>query len=120
MACATKGKHELMPIVTSKYLSKSNVSYTCNIDHKKKLSYVAANLMVKLPWIHPYVRQTNHWKYYPKPVCFTEKGVKQAGGQSLHPIELGTSDCLPSHPQQKMVKPQTAVSPLLALISLVC
>ena len=75
-----------MPIVTSKYLSKSNVSYTCNIDHKKKLSYVTANLMVKLPWIHPYVRQTNHWKYYPKPVCFTEKGVKQAGGG--HPTLL--------------------------------
>ena len=86
MACATKGKHELMPIVTSKYLSKSNVSYTCNIDHKKKLSYVTANLMDKLPWIHPYVCQTNHWKYYPNQSTSLKKVLSRLGGG--HPTLL--------------------------------
>ena len=38
----------------------------------------------------------NHWNYYSKPACFTVNSVKQAGGWSLHPIGLGTSDHLPS------------------------
>ena len=53
----------------------------------------------------------------PEPACFTEKSVTWAVGWSLCPIEPITSDCLPSHPKQKMVEPQTAVSPLLGLIS---
>ena len=56
----------------------------------------------------------NHWNYYPEPAS---NSVKQAGGWRLHPIELGTSNSLPSHPKQKMVEPQTAVLPLLGLIS---
>ena len=32
-----------------------------------------------------------------------------AAERSLHPIEPGTTDHLPSHPKRKMAEPQTAV-----------
>ena len=43
------------------------------------------------------------------------KQCMQTGGWWLRPIEPGSSDRLPSHPKQKMVEPQAAVSPLLGL-----
>ena len=70
-----------------------------------------------LAWLDARNCLANHWNCYPEPASFTVNSVKQVGGRWLHPIELRTSDRLPSHPKQKMVEPQTAASPMLGLIS---
>ena len=50
----------------------------------------------------------------PQPDCFTVTVLSKLGG-SNSALLMGTSDRLPSHPKQKMVEPQTAVSPLMTI-----
>ena len=52
----------------------------------------------------------------PKPACCTVTALSKLGGGNST-LFMATSDRLPSHPKQKMVEPQTAVLPLMGLIS---
>ena len=42
-----------------------------------------------------------HWNYYRDTASSTVNSVKQAGGQSVHPIEPGTRDRLPQSSETK-------------------
>ena len=55
---------------------------------------------------------SNHWI-----LLQPTRPTRLINGQGTKVLFVATSDCLPSHPTKKVGEPQTAVSPLLGLIS---